>query len=1118
MTLIHIVLFKFRPDVSDDHKKTFIAELKKLKKLSCVKDERLMVGGPSVTDPIDRSKGFQIALVSYHENLAALTEYQASQEHHWVTSTYMFPYKEDLCDGITPSCGACRKAGVDCVNDGTQEVHRSYIANMENRIKWLESVLREKCPTVDLENGTHRIPDSLYEPVDESLLQAGVQNNPQPQSTVPDEARFPYQDSRPREQSSLDNSAPLVQDEAQQVHEIGLVSLFRGEDPRYIGPSSGYFFAKRIFSNTGWRGRHGSVEAATTGSVSHFPVELLHTPASLPQQREVALQLSIRYFRTIHLIYPFLHEQTHMQMIDEVYRSQEKDSDPISSFQIYMVLAIASLNLSRQCKQFLPVEGYYTSAMKHFDYICHHGSMAALQCLLLLMVYALYNPSCRVNIWNLNYQCLASVIDLGLQRDVRTSSSYPMPLFKQEMRTRVFWVVYTIDRTLCTMMGRPIGIRDEACEIRFPLDISDSDLINATANESTSDGNPSHMSLSIRLFRLAQLNSEIKYVMHSICRDVPSYAYPPVKDIFTWQRDMMRTLEEWYDNALQHAGDRDSGMKEYCIAKYHELMILLLRPSPAIPDPADEIFDICSDHAFALLQCFGDLHSGHTALHLEIPEDGIEILNRPTLQVILQPRGLLKIMKIQITGEKEGGRFDSTNAAISKLTMAFDSGITPAHRGWHVRKSLLGFNNPPLPLSFENTGSFFQSTEVDRFISWYCQYYHFWFPFVDIAEIMTSLQNLRSCKASPPGSTALIAAICYTASCSSSASNDFQPTTSISSSSWRNMASQLLFDSGYPSRPNLNTIRAAFLLAAPSMAEGELNPDPGPVCVLFRAAQSLGLHREPMSFELSLREADFSRILWWSIHVLDMSYAVAHALPPLIHPMTTDVRMVDCGNSLERKLFNTMIRITLLICSTLHDIYGVRQPTYNDIQRLDHESLKIATEEVSDSQHAEMTTLERFVSMSRRMCCCKMLFILHQPYLRTPQWPQGSRIKALNACQDFIGGFLAGVTDPTLSPYRWVLNHFNVIHPCAIILQDLIQHPGSLESDTLRNLVEKCFSTFSKDSHQDWTRLETLRSKAWAANCWNVDEQKNLNLPEGDVSLADWDPLFASFIWEELLM
>ncbi|KAF5518464.1 hypothetical protein CGCA056_v009420 [Colletotrichum aenigma] len=97
MTLIHMVLFKFRPEITKEHKETFVRELKKLENLSCVKDNRLIVGGPSVTDPIERSKGFEFALLSYHENRAALDEYQASKEHHWVTQTYMFPFKENLC-------------------------------------------------------------------------------------------------------------------------------------------------------------------------------------------------------------------------------------------------------------------------------------------------------------------------------------------------------------------------------------------------------------------------------------------------------------------------------------------------------------------------------------------------------------------------------------------------------------------------------------------------------------------------------------------------------------------------------------------------------------------------------------------------------------------------------------------------------------------------------------------------------------------------------------------------------------------------------------------------------------------------------------------------------------
>ncbi|CRK40000.1 hypothetical protein BN1708_008092 [Verticillium longisporum] len=122
MTIIHIVLFKFKPEVSKEHKETFMHELRQLRFLSCVKDQNLHVGSPSLTDPIEKSKGFEIALVSYHPGPAALAEYQASKEHeryvspqqcfqphdaienvdvfnsdrNRVTSTYLWPYKEDV--------------------------------------------------------------------------------------------------------------------------------------------------------------------------------------------------------------------------------------------------------------------------------------------------------------------------------------------------------------------------------------------------------------------------------------------------------------------------------------------------------------------------------------------------------------------------------------------------------------------------------------------------------------------------------------------------------------------------------------------------------------------------------------------------------------------------------------------------------------------------------------------------------------------------------------------------------------------------------------------------------------------------------------------------------------
>ncbi|GKZ25453.1 hypothetical protein AbraIFM66951_003318 [Aspergillus brasiliensis] len=495
---------------------------------------------------------------------------------------------------------------------------------MENRIRWLESIVKENCANVDLGLEPRTNAPENAEDHENTMLSVEMQHDDEP-TTI--SQHIPSRElrreasgvSRHEENTSnlssaqhLSHHEPGGNAEHQPAHEIGLVSLSSGEGTRYIGPSSGYFFANRIFSSAGRRSKARGVKKATAES-TNLSTELLSNLTLLPARKESAMELSRKYFRTVHLIYPFLHEPTHMSVIDRVYTSQ--NDDPLDLFQVYMVLSISALNLSRECKVHLPVEGYYASAMKYVEQVCSYGSVTALQCILLLMVYALHNPSSNVNIWNLNYQCLASVIDLGLQRDVRASPSLGISLLDQEMRTRIFWVVYTLDRAICTMMGRPIGIRDEACEMRLPLDLPDTGLLNPDTSRNGQEESLSHMSLSIHLFKLAKMNSEIKYVMHSIQRDVPSYAYPPVRDIFTWQHDMITTLKDWESTIPQDINTGGDAMSKLCKTRYHETMVLLLRPSPAIPNPSEEMLDLCFHQAVDLLQTFGDIYRAGNLLY-----------------------------------------------------------------------------------------------------------------------------------------------------------------------------------------------------------------------------------------------------------------------------------------------------------------------------------------------------------------------------------------------------------------------------------------------------------------------------------------------------------------------
>ncbi|RPB26733.1 hypothetical protein L211DRAFT_846900 [Terfezia boudieri ATCC MYA-4762] len=58
------------------------------------------------------------------------------------------------CDGVLPCCGNCAKAAQPCMEvdkSGERDIPRSHILELENRIKYLESLLAQNCPNIDLD-------------------------------------------------------------------------------------------------------------------------------------------------------------------------------------------------------------------------------------------------------------------------------------------------------------------------------------------------------------------------------------------------------------------------------------------------------------------------------------------------------------------------------------------------------------------------------------------------------------------------------------------------------------------------------------------------------------------------------------------------------------------------------------------------------------------------------------------------------------------------------------------------------------------------------------------------------------------------------------------------------
>ncbi len=94
--LVHVVMFRFKTEVDQETRATVIAAAKEMKHLDSVMGHKLLVGSPSVTNPLTMSQGYDFALVSYHNDLEALTAYQKSPRHQHLVSSYLKPNLDDL--------------------------------------------------------------------------------------------------------------------------------------------------------------------------------------------------------------------------------------------------------------------------------------------------------------------------------------------------------------------------------------------------------------------------------------------------------------------------------------------------------------------------------------------------------------------------------------------------------------------------------------------------------------------------------------------------------------------------------------------------------------------------------------------------------------------------------------------------------------------------------------------------------------------------------------------------------------------------------------------------------------------------------------------------------------
>ncbi|KAJ9150477.1 Aconitate hydratase [Pleurostoma richardsiae] len=589
------------------------------------------------------------------------------------------------CDGEVPACTNCAKAGAVCLDVDKQNsgllVPRNFAGSARARIQWLEAIIREHLPDVDLTLGPQV--NSYSEPSASSAAerdnQQGDDDDDDGRLSSPAVSGAPRSLSQGRTPSSTpraslkrpaEAASSAEHDESipEQAHSVamnlGMLSLNSDSSQRhYLGSSSGLLFTNLIGASPSTPGSSYAADAETFQAAraewfdDGAAIDLtrqyyrsLHAflKQELPR-KEDALVLVHTYIRWVHPDYPVLEPSSLISGLNALYscasqlaeddpymdgwptmletfrwngrpmtphdRSQEHVSMPVIAFIIFMVFNIAAIVKVRSRHYEYPPERYYHAAAHFSKHAFSHISLSSIQALVCLIVHSIFTPS-DVSLWTLIHIGLAHCVELGTHREQPATTASDIAY--QQIRKFVFYTIYSLDRSVSSIQGRPLGFRDETFDIKMP-DPQGSDA--GYMDESIP------FSFSVAVTRYATSHFELDRIVSSIkllFYHLPGTStwFPQTKAPLEDQERIRVSLDEWWartsgaDFAPGGLDDRQRRIWQLKLkVRYHSTMVMLFQPSQVIREPSSESLQICFNHASAILYEYRMLHDLHGIHH-----------------------------------------------------------------------------------------------------------------------------------------------------------------------------------------------------------------------------------------------------------------------------------------------------------------------------------------------------------------------------------------------------------------------------------------------------------------------------------------------------------------------
>ncbi|KAF1919905.1 fungal-specific transcription factor domain-containing protein [Ampelomyces quisqualis] len=310
--------------------------------------------------------------------------------------------------------------------------------------------------------------------------------------------------------------------------------------------------------------------------------------------RFAANPLIQHYVNNIFTILPVFDEATLYSSVDAIYQPAD-NATSWDRWTVRMVLAIASLSQSesRGDAFYSDAVGHVNAALENAEDVLHPGYVTSIQALVLWAIYATMDPH-HFDSWTLVGAASRAMVDLGIHQD--PCKNVAISKAKLEIRRRVYWCVYSLDRSTSLVHTRAFSFSDEAANVAFPF--------NVTAN--ANPGSPKYSSpqshvfqqsfdSALDMFRIRQIQSEWYMDLFHSGRDPWQDPYP-----YIWKQ--YASMSQWFQDMPQSTLPATRSFFELELLYSY---VYILSPSPRIPHIHEYaqclIFEHCIAYATNLL-------------------------------------------------------------------------------------------------------------------------------------------------------------------------------------------------------------------------------------------------------------------------------------------------------------------------------------------------------------------------------------------------------------------------------------------------------------------------------------------------------------------------------------